>query len=99
MGCYEYKKPVQRDKTVFNVKPNHDGGGPRPLPYLNMSVQIQKSILMLTVYYEELSYTYISEEPEITFETLLGLTGGQFGLLMVSFEICAIFLFQIKWQI
>ncbi|RNA20730.1 FMRFamide-activated amiloride-sensitive sodium channel isoform X1, partial [Brachionus plicatilis] len=40
------------------------------------------SVAMISIFYDELQYTFIEESPALNFETLLGLMGGQFGLFM-----------------
>ena len=69
-------------------KPDGGGGGPnsgstrfpnssysytRPPPQAPNSTQLKSSVLMLSVYYEDLKYTLITEEPSITLETLIGI--------------------------
>lgn len=43
---------------------------------------IKSSILMLTVYYKDLRYTFIEENPAITFDTIVGIVGGEFGFFI-----------------
>lgn len=43
---------------------------------------LSSSVLMLSIFYENLQYTYIKESPAMEFDTMLGLIGGQFGLFM-----------------
>ncbi|RNA31126.1 FMRFamide-activated amiloride-sensitive sodium channel isoform X1, partial [Brachionus plicatilis] len=43
---------------------------------------LASSMLMISVFYDNLRITQIRELPAINFETMLGLIGGQFGLFM-----------------
>lgn len=44
--------------------------------------EIKQSILMVNVYYEDIFYTNISEIPEMNFDMLLSLIGGNLGLFL-----------------
>jgi len=43
---------------------------------------LQETLLMVNVYYEELFYTEIEDEPKLEFETLLSLIGGYMSLFL-----------------
>lgn len=43
---------------------------------------IKSSILMLTVFYNDLKYTFIEENPAFTFDTMVGIIGGEFGFFI-----------------
>lgn len=37
---------------------------------------------MLTVFYKDLRYTFLEENPAITFDTIVGIVGGEFGFFI-----------------
>lgn len=43
---------------------------------------MKTSILKVSIYYDDLRYTFVEETPAIDFVTLIGVIGGQFGLFM-----------------
>ncbi|CAF0821207.1 unnamed protein product [Brachionus calyciflorus] len=45
-------------------------------------IEIKESILMLSIYYDDLRYLYVKESPSMSFDTLMGIVGGQFGLYL-----------------
>ena len=43
---------------------------------------LEKTILMVNVYYDELFYTNIDDEPKLPFENFIALVGGHLGLFL-----------------
>ena len=72
------------------------------IPKLNQtSFDLKNNVLMITVYYSSLYKTVIQETELVTFETLVGIIGGQLGLCIgISFlslaETCEMVLSLIK---
>ncbi|CAF1056474.1 unnamed protein product [Brachionus calyciflorus] len=60
--------------------PNPSSGGPNKR--IPSTSDIQSTVLMLSIYYDDLKYTNIVETPSMSLDTMMGLIGGQFGLYM-----------------
>ncbi len=66
-SCYKYNKTPEAPKFIPKTT--------------TIPERIKAGTMMLRVYYNELTFTSIKESPVWTIETLLGVIGGQLGLL------------------
>ncbi|RNA37541.1 FMRFamide-activated amiloride-sensitive sodium channel isoform X1 [Brachionus plicatilis] len=70
---------IQFDTTTANSSPSSSTESTLEPPQIS---DLVSSVAMISIFYDELRYTFIQESPALNFETLLGLMGGQFGLFM-----------------
>ena len=53
--------------------------------YNNKFAELKDSIARVNVYYEDLAYTQVSENPAISLAALLGTLGGNMGLFLGNY--------------
>lgn len=65
-----YKKVLFNDSNFMKIIENTE------------DFDIEKAILMVNVFYDQMYYTVINEAPAMTFEYVIGFIGGNFGLFV-----------------
>ena len=76
--------PVNVQNTTASVSQQNQPGNSAPNNNMPSKADdtMKTSILKVSIYYDDLRYTFVEETPAIDFVTLIGVIGGQFGLFM-----------------
>lgn len=66
---------IKVDQTKSSEELNKNYGKKRGFEKIPTNQEIRESVLMISVYYDDLKYLFVSESPAITIDTLMGVIG------------------------
>lgn len=93
-----YSQLLLNNSFFLNLVVNNSGPNETKLPYPTMG-SLSWNTLMVNLYYDEMNYYYIMEEPTMSFEIMLACIGGNMGLFLGCSILFLVELFELFFHV